>query len=779
MEKRMRKLTAILLALVLLITIPISAFGAEDLSTPESATFVTTEKETQPLAGKDTLAGIEIDLSAIDPEIYRELKEKLEQPIPKQLDPDIEIADAVVMEYETALVDDEEYTISHYGETTSDGYLFKLKSNERSLELAEEYFETGHLVEVVDEADDNFNDKQGDLGDGELESIENKKDSINKSDDFTIVDSGIVDFSSKNEIGIVSGYEGETTEIVDDSSNDVYSKLEEESSDSEGDNSNIDSDIDPELAERVTSVRVVIENINLFYSDNLEDIAVFARPEEIEYIEPNYQMKLFTPNLDSESYFNDSLYQQQWHLDYTRAYLVPYSGKTASSSIIIGVLDSGVNSNHPDLNASNFVTGYNYIDNNTTTTDKNGHGTMVTGVIAARANNANGIASAAPNVKIRPYVVGDEYGFINNDAAASAIRDAVDNRTCHILNMSFGGTINPQGLKDAIEYAYDNNVWMIASAGNQNATVTTYPASYPQVVSVSGVNRDGTNVWTKNSFVNIVAPASNILTTKADGGYGYNTGTSFAAPQVTALAAIYRSHKSGATMRDFLNFLPAAVKFRTPTSTYGIGILDFGSAITLLRGGQTVCTFGDVTSTRWSYNYIHAAMISGVQRASLTDRFYFKPTDAVNRRDFVTSLGRLRETRVNIPYKNDTFPDTEKGKYYNKYVAWGQSTGIAVGSNGYYYPTQNITREQAATMVYRYATTFCGARPVSSDIYNLVMKLYSDSGQISSYAKDAVAWCYYADIMRGTSTTVFNPKGNITREQFSKVLVELYRNYGA
>jgi thermitase len=251
---------------------------------------------------------------------------------------------------------------------------------------------------------------------------------------------------------------------------------------------------------------------------------------------------------------NDPDFSSQWHLASISAPSA-WSITVGAAGAPIALIDSGVDSTHPDL-SSKLVAGWNFLTGTSNTADDNGHGTAVAGVTAAATNNGIGVAGVSWNNPIMPLVVADSTGSAAYSNVASAIQYAADHGA-RIINISLGGPSASSAMQSAVNYAWSKGAVVFAAAGNDTGSTPNYPAACTNVVAVSATEPNGTlaTFSSYGSYIDLGAPGDNILTTMSGGGYGYWYGTSFSSPIVAATAALALSVQPGLSASALVNLL--------------------------------------------------------------------------------------------------------------------------------------------------------------------------------------------------------------------------------
>ncbi len=283
---------------------------------------------------------------------------------------------------------------------------------------------------------------------------------------------------------------------------------------------------------------------------------------------------------------NDQYYPSEWHLEKISA---PQAWDISKGdNVIIAVLDSGVDPNHPDL-SSKLLQGYNFYDNNYNTTDVYGHGTKVAGVAAALTNNAIGVSSIGWQCSILPLRVTDTNGYAYSSLLTKALVYAADRgaKVAVISFAIFGGNM----ISDAAKYFMDKGGLVIAAGGNDNTNHAD--ADNPYIISVSATTSSDSRASFSSygPYIDLSAPGSSIYTTIRGGSYGSVSGTSFSAPLTAGLAALIFSANPSLTPTQVEQIMEStALDLGDPGYDvyYGYGRIDAFGALTKASGFVTL-----------------------------------------------------------------------------------------------------------------------------------------------------------------------------------------------
>lgn len=299
-----------------------------------------------------------------------------------------------------------------------------------------------------------------------------------------------------------------------------------------------------------------------------------------------------------DAFPNDPHYDKQWNMRMVHA---EEAWELATGAgVIVAVIDTGVAyEDHkgvyaPDLRGTEFVPGYDFVNDDAVPADDHGHGTHCAGTIAQSTHNGRGVVGLAPGCRIMPLKVLSAEGWGTVSDIADAIRFAAD-EGAHVLSMSLGGGGYSPVMKSAVDYALRKGCVVVAAAGNANRNRVEYPAAYPGVLAVTSVGPSGERAfyssYGREAF--LAAPGGDMREGPAGGVlqntvmprsetnptvYAYFQGTSMATPHVAAAAALLRS--AGVTnpkaIRTILAESAAGSGWNQET---GHGILDAQAAL--------------------------------------------------------------------------------------------------------------------------------------------------------------------------------------------------------
>jgi len=341
--------------------------------------------------------------------------------------------------------------------------------------------------------------------------------------------------------------------------------------------------------------RIGIYQIQIPEDVTLEEMLfMLRRNPDVEYAEPNYIAYLAAiPEEPNDLFFSEqyALYNSGQEFGSEEN---PQRGKSGADikaisawketkgdeDVIIAVIDTGVDFEHPDIKNKIHPGGYNFGDDDSDATDDLYHGTLVAGIVAAETDNSEGIAGVAWNCKILPLKIMDDQGNIYYSYVIDAIIYAADLdenndniADVKVINISLGGDSLDPFLEAALKYAYDKNIVIVAAAGNYDplwGSDVQYPAAYDDyclAVAATDYN-DLRPDWSNyGPQVDVAAPGYAIISLvprwfpatqpewDPDIYYAYGDGTSMAVPHVAGLAALIKSIKPWLTNAEIMNVI--------------------------------------------------------------------------------------------------------------------------------------------------------------------------------------------------------------------------------
>ncbi|MEW5759218.1 MAG: S8 family serine peptidase [Candidatus Thermoplasmatota archaeon] len=321
---------------------------------------------------------------------------------------------------------------------------------------------------------------------------------------------------------------------------------------------------------------------------------------QVRYVEPNYLRK---PTLVP----NDPKYSTQWAIPKIKADNA-WDIVTGSNSVILAIVDSGVDYNHPDLasnmwSSSTGTHGYDFVNNDNDPLDDFGHGTMCAGIAAAVMNNNYGIAGIA-QVKIMAVKVSDSHGNAIGSAEIQGIKWAVDNGA-DIISISLGGSGAYQSEMDACNYAWNKGAVIVSASGNAGKHEVYCPAAYANVIATGAIDKNDQR-WAYSNYgpeLELAAPGVDILTTNKGNAYITESGTSLACPHVSGVAGLILAANSSLTnaeVRTILQNTAVDLGAQGRDEYYGFGRIDAEGCVREAGGIEKhnippVLSLGEVT----------------------------------------------------------------------------------------------------------------------------------------------------------------------------------------
>lgn len=365
--------------------------------------------------------------------------------------------------------------------------------------------------------------------------------------------------------------------------------------------------IDAETGKQNAKVASKIDRLNVLVlkvPQGVEDkvVVAFSQNPNVEYAELDYIAYAtdFPQDLPNDVYFAGN----QWGLENTGQTIVGQAGKvdadidteiawkvTTGNSIKVAVLDTGIDQDHPDLSAKidlqQDFTGSGSVN------DYYGHGTHVSGIVAAITNNSTGVAGTCPDCRLLNGKVLNDNGSGSYSWIANGIIWAADNEA-KVVNMSLGGPTKSRTLENAVNYAWGKGAVVVAAAGNSGNQSKTYPGAYINAIAVAATdNQDNKASFSEyGSWVDVAAPGVNIYSTfpthpfylqteyGRSGNYDFGSGTSMATPMVSGAVALIWSTGRYTTASAARTRLEETADHITGTGTYwSAGRINVGTAV--------------------------------------------------------------------------------------------------------------------------------------------------------------------------------------------------------
>jgi thermitase len=330
-------------------------------------------------------------------------------------------------------------------------------------------------------------------------------------------------------------------------------------------------------------------------SKNAKEMMAYFQSYGVRYAEPHFLyitndngMSSTASNGTTEQGFipNDVLYSRyQWNLPQIET-PEGWNVTRGNKDVIVAVVDTGVDIEHPDLKP-NTIEGLNLVNEGQAPMDDVGHGTHVAGVISALINNNEGVAGMTWHNPVMPIKALDHTGAGSTYTVAQGIIWATDHGA-KVINMSLGNYADARFLHDAVRYAFDHDVVLIAASGNDNTEQPGYPAAYPEVFAVAATDSKQQKASFSNygDYIDAAAPGVSIASTYPNNQYAALSGTSMASPHVSALAALIRSVNPALRNTDVMEIMRRTaidLGAQGKDKYYGYGLIDVEGALSQAR----------------------------------------------------------------------------------------------------------------------------------------------------------------------------------------------------
>ncbi|WP_281863163.1 S8 family peptidase [Planomicrobium okeanokoites] len=469
-------------------------------------------------------------------------------------------------------------------------------------------------------------------------------------------------------------------------------------------------------------------------------------------------------NIPEGPIFKAAAQQPSWgyqHIKAPSALKLGYTGK----GVKIAVIDSGINSKHPDLSVAG---GASMIDNTSPFTDGAGHGTHVAGVIAA-LNNTIGVVGAAPDAEIYSVKVLASSGAGTLEDVLEGIQWAID-QDMDIINLSLTTDFNIPELEALLKKANELGIIVVAAAGNieivdtrgnyvQNTADVLYPARYPSVIAVGSTDTNNrlSGFSYRGPSVEIVAPGQGIystfstIATSGHDDYKSSEGTSVSTPFVSAVFAQYKEaypHLTNAQLRASVKRAVIDLGLKGKDNLYGHG---------LVQSLQSkVALFPDLRTDYWYSESIQYIFDRGIV-TGFPDGTY-RPESTITRAEAMTMIGRALglKTDATKHYFKDVKTDSYAAGYINKAYELGYIKGVTSTS---FHPESPIKRGDMAVIMKRVFELTSSGGSTFSDV------------DASKYYADAIQATYENGIVQGYKIdNTFRPEASITRAENAEIL---------
>lgn len=422
----------------------------------------------------------------------------------------------------------------------------------------------------------------------------------------------------------------------------------------------------------------------------------------------------------------------------------------------IGILDTGINVNHPDLNIAG---GQSFVEGVTSFNDDQGHGTHVAGIIAAQDNDF-GVVGIAPEAQIYAVKILDQEGQGNLSDVVAGINWAIEQQM-DIINLSITSSEGSFILQKALEDAYANGMLIVAASGNALGELVQpddvlYPARYSTVIAVGALNSQliRSDFSYYGNDLEFAAPGEDILSTYIGtdtGQYESMSGTSMATAFVTGVAALFEQKYptlSNTEIREMMQDYAMDLGEKGKDQEYGYGLITSPLKLNL---------YPDIPVGAW-----YEAEIPYLNNMDIITGYpdgKFHPQDSITRAEAVTMIGRAFE--FSSEQSSTIFTDVPLAHYASGYINRAVSEGVVAGfPDQSFQPNTAINRGDVAVMLQR------------AFKYPYVHEKYYSDVSDGMYYADAINSLTSENISNGYPDGSFQPTKSVTRAEFAVLLAK-------
>ncbi|WP_221567012.1 S8 family serine peptidase [Alkalihalobacillus sp. TS-13] len=451
--------------------------------------------------------------------------------------------------------------------------------------------------------------------------------------------------------------------------------------------------------------------------------------------------------------------------------------ENAGNGVKIAILDSGVDTDHPDLRIAG---GVSFVKSEPSYEDKNGHGTHVTGIVGAQ-NNEIGILGVAPKADIYAVKVLNQYGNGSQSEVIAGIQWAIDN-DMDIINLSLTSPVGSTALQSILKVAKDKGIFVVSASGNSeehpSGEHVQYPARYPETIAVGSIkeNRSLSTFTMYGPSLDLIAPGENIMSTYLNGKYEESSGTSMATPFVTGTIALYKEFYPDATYEDIQSLLYLYAwdfwpKGKDDKFGYGLVQTPYEKELLPVKDLRVFPSLKNLEKgeieLKWEKSHYPPEHInfnvyrdgklvrtlSGSSTSFIESVPYGKYTYSATIIDKAGRESPLNTIKVNLQDEYKGFIDVGSTSWYGDAIVHLKQEGIINGyPDGTFLPEESITRGEASMLlgkVFGLDTTRTGT------IYKDVSKSYFASGIIQILAERSIT--------KGYPDGKFYPNDSLTR----------------